>query len=151
MEFIRQCPICGSDHVDRHRGGFMVCRSCDNLFFCKNREKNPADFYQKAVRSVFEICLTAEDKERCGTATLISEKGCLITSAHLFRDQSEEHNRLYPLQNVTGIRRNDNGETITAKVLRIGFQTDLALLSAPSLAGISPMPFSYRKVYTGQK
>ena len=157
------CPICGScdiviqNAVDKR----FKCRSCDSVFVLKESTPAPAplapatksalspkEIYNRNINSILETTCNFGDIDSSGTAFCVSKKGFFVTNAHVLIGDVQGKKTLADSVYVCKSRSTD---FISAEIVYMDAQNDLALLKVNELTAFSPLSFSLKPAEVGDE
>ena len=146
-EKIQVCPICGGEKLIYHTNGDVICRYCDTIFGYGSEKLSTEDIFNINEKCVVEIKNSISNEVIYGTGVVVSEKGYILTSAHLIGNAVKTQGLC---DNIV-MRNRKSRQIYGLRVICIDYSLDLALLCNKWYRGNKPLVFSNNKSSIGER
>ena len=147
------CPICGSPYITNLRNDKFKCNSCDTCFKYSKEVKqtlSTEEIYRKSIGSVLEICTIVDGEEQFGTGIVVSNKGHILTCAHLMSNTIEDQSKVKNFCDAIVAKNKTNEKIIKTELIFSDNKLDLALLYSEEAKKYPPIEISNIDIQTGE-
>lgn len=151
MENSSVCLICGSKYITKNSKGKFTCKSCNTSYIIPKKENTAASIYESSVQSILEINSVLGSDELSGTGIVISEKGYVITSAHIIAGNGESSDKVKNYCDSITAKRASKRSDFELEPIYVDEKSDIALLYSKHASGISPIKTAKSGAKTGER
>lgn len=144
------CPVCGSKELKNIDTNKYKCLACDEVFNLQGvsaQELIAKDIYNQNIDSIVEVSCVFGDEDSSGTGFYISNKGFLITNAHVVVNNDGKELKLCENAYVC---KSKSTEYFEAEIIYLDAKKDLALLKVNNKLNFKPVKIE-KDVEVGDK
>ena len=153
MGTVHNCPVCGSPHTTAKLFNTYKCDSCDTTFKLKeslNVDFSTSDIYKKTISSILEINTIVNGEEQFGTGIVVSDKGHILTCAHLLSNSTENESKVKNFCDAIVAKGKTNEKIIKTELISSDKILDLALLYSEEAKKYPPIVIPNVYIKTGE-